>query len=37
MNNFFELVDDVVEQNGGTATIFVKADNEYVRIATNIG
>jgi hypothetical protein len=36
MNNFFEVVDDVVEQNGGTATIFVKADNEYVRVATNV-
>ena len=36
MNNNFELVDDVVKQVGGTATIFVKSGDEYVRVATNV-
>jgi hypothetical protein len=36
MNNNFDLVDEVVKQVGGTATIFVKSGNEYVRVATNV-
>ena len=36
MNNNFELVDDVVKQAQGTATIFVKSGDEYIRIATNV-
>jgi len=36
MNNNFNLVDDVVQQAGGTATIFVKSGDEYVRVATNV-
>jgi hypothetical protein len=36
MNNNFLLVDDVVKQAGGTATIFVKNGEEFVRIATNV-
>lgn len=36
MNNNFTLVDNVVKSVGGTATIFVKSGNEYVRIATNV-
>ncbi|MCS7053246.1 MAG: methyl-accepting chemotaxis protein [Ignavibacterium sp.] len=32
----FEIVDKVKEMVGGTATIFVKSGNEYVRIATNV-
>jgi Cache 3/Cache 2 fusion domain len=36
MNNNFALVDDVVKQLGGTATIFVKSGAEYVRVATNV-
>ena len=36
MNNFFDVVDDVVKENGGTATLFVKAGDEYVRVATNV-
>jgi hypothetical protein len=36
MNNNFGLVDDVVKQAGGTATIFVKSGDEYVRVATNV-
>lgn len=36
MNNNFDLVDDVVKQAGGTATIFVKSGDDYVRVATNV-
>ena len=36
MNNNFELVDDVVKQAQGTATIFVKSGDEYIRVATNV-
>ena len=36
MNNNFDVVDEVVRENGGTATLFVKAGDEYVRVATNV-
>ena len=36
MNNVFDVVDEVVKQNGGTATLFVKSGDEYVRVATNV-
>ena len=36
MNNFFDVVDEVVKENGGTATLFVKAGDEFVSIATNV-
>jgi hypothetical protein len=36
MNNNFDLVDEVAKQAGGTATIFVKSGDEYVRVATNV-
>jgi len=36
MNNNFNVVDEVVKENGGTATLFVKAGDEYVRVATNV-
>lgn len=36
MNNFFGVVDDVTKEVGGTATLFVKAGDEYVRVATNV-
>jgi hypothetical protein len=36
MNNSFDVVDEVVKENGGTATLFVKAGDEYVRVATNV-
>ena len=36
MNNNFDLVDAVVKQAGGTATIYVKSGDEYVRVATNV-
>jgi len=36
INNNFDLVDEVVKQAQGTATIFVKSGEEYVRVATNV-
>jgi hypothetical protein len=36
MNNNFEVVDDVVKQAQGTATIFVRNGDEYIRVATNV-
>jgi Cache 3/Cache 2 fusion domain len=36
MNNDFDVVDEVVKEHGGTATLFVKSGDEYVRIATNV-
>ena len=36
MNNFFELVDAVAKEDGGTATLFVKAGEQYIRVATNV-
>ena len=36
INNNYDLVDEVVEQAGRTATIFVKSGGEYVRVATNV-
>ena len=36
MNNNFALVDEVAGKTHGTATIFVKQGDEYVRVATNV-
>src|SRR4051794_28981627 len=36
MNNNFVLVDEVQKEKGGTATIFVKSGDEFVRVATNV-
>jgi hypothetical protein len=36
MNNNFALVDEVQKEKSGTATIFVKNGNEFVRVATNV-
>jgi hypothetical protein len=36
MNKFFDVVDDAAKEGGGTATLFVKAGDEYVRVATNV-
>ncbi len=36
MNNNFELVDEVQKEKGGTATIFVKSGDDFVRVATNV-
>jgi hypothetical protein len=36
INNNFDLVDSIVKQMGGTATIFVKSGADYVRVSTNV-
>jgi hypothetical protein len=36
MNNFFGIVDEVANEQGGIVTLFVKTGNEYVRVATNL-
>ena len=36
MNDFFDVVDEVAKQDGGSATLFVKSGNDYIRIATNV-
>ena len=36
INNNFEIVDEVVKEHGGTATLFMKSGNDYVRVATNV-
>lgn len=34
--NNFQLVDEVTKLVGGTATLFVKADDNFIRVATNV-
>lgn len=36
INNNFEVVDAVVKEYGGTATLFAKTGDEYVRVSTNV-
>jgi hypothetical protein len=36
MNKLFDVADQVVKENGGTATLFVRAGAGYVRVATNV-
>ncbi len=36
INNNFDVVDAVVKENGGTATLFAKTGDEYVRVSTNV-
>jgi hypothetical protein len=36
INNNFDAVDAVVKDNGGTATLFAKTGDEYVRVSTNV-
>ena len=36
INNNFDVVDAVVKENGGTATLFVKTGDEYIRVSTNV-
>jgi len=36
MNNNFDLVDVVAGKMGGTATVFVKQGENFVRVATNV-
>jgi len=36
VNNNFTVVDKVKAEAGGTATLFVKSGDEYVRVSTNV-
>src|SRR5438094_583995 len=36
LNNNFTVVDEVVAEADGTATLFVKSGDEYIRVATNV-
>lgn len=36
MNNSFDLVDQVGKDSNGTATLFVRSGDDFVRVATNI-
>ena len=36
VNNDFTIVDKVKAETGGTATLFVKAGDDYVRVSTNV-
>lgn len=36
MNNNFTVVDEVKKEVGGTATLFVKSGDDFVRVATNV-
>ena len=36
VNNNFTLVDAVVKEMGGTATLFVKSGDDFVRVSTNV-
>lgn len=36
INNNFEVVDRVVSRHGGTATLFVKDGEDFVRVSTNV-
>ena len=36
INNNVDVVDAVVKENGGTATLFAKTGDEYVRVSTNV-
>ena len=36
VNNNFDLVDGVVAKGGGTATVFVKHGENFVRVVTNV-
>nr|WP_249678639.1 Cache 3/Cache 2 fusion domain-containing protein [Cupriavidus necator] len=36
MNNNFAVVDEVKKEHSGTATLFVKNGDDFVRVATNV-
>jgi hypothetical protein len=36
INNTVDIVDAVVAEHGGTATLFAKTGREYVRVSTNV-
>jgi hypothetical protein len=36
INNNYDVVDAVVKEHGGTATLFAKTGDEYIRVSTNV-
>lgn len=36
VNNNYTVVDNIKKQHGGTATLFVKSGDEYIRVSTNV-
>ncbi len=36
INNSFDVVDAVAKEHGGVATLFVKSDDDFIRVATNV-
>jgi len=36
VNNNFDVVDAVTKEHGGTATLFAKTGDEFVRVSTNV-
>jgi hypothetical protein len=36
INNSFDLVDAVAQEQGGVASLFVKSGDDFVRVATNV-
>jgi hypothetical protein len=36
INNSFDLVDAVAKEQGGVVTLFAKAGDDYIRVATNV-
>lgn len=36
INEKYDVVDQIKKAHGGTATVFVKADSEYIRVSTNV-
>lgn len=36
INNNYDVVDDVKKKTGATATIFVKAGDDFIRVSTNV-
>ena len=36
MNNNFVVVDEVKKEMGGSATLFVRSGDDFVRVATNV-
>jgi hypothetical protein len=36
VSNVFDIVDQVVQRTGGTASLFVKSGDDFVRVSTNV-
>lgn len=36
INNSFDVVDAVAKEQGGVVTLFVKSDDDFIRVSTNV-